>query len=127
MTPAHMCTLFLGEACLGGSDPRHEWKVKFPPTKKPANHMTKSPPENKPKLKVLQITDTHYDPYYQEGSDSDCDAPMCCRATSGWPKSPATAAGRWGDYRKCDSPRRLIENAFQHIVDTHKVLLNFKK
>lgn len=30
-------------------------------------------------------------------------------------------AGKWGDYRKCDSPKRTIDHLLQHIADTHAV------
>lgn len=125
MEPAQICTQFLGDACLCGYSKLHDWTINLPNSKKLANHITTPPTDDVPKLKVLQITDIHYDPYYQPGSESDCDFPACCRASVGYPaRSPETAAGKWGDYRKCDSPKRLIENAFQHIAETHKV--NFK-
>lgn len=28
---------------------------------------------------------------------------------------------RWGDYRKCDSPKITVDNMLQHIQDTHPV------
>ncbi|KAJ8672963.1 hypothetical protein QAD02_004224 [Eretmocerus hayati] len=123
MRPAAMCSFFLGEGCLGGTDPRHDWNVNFPARQKPNQlHPTEiqEPPIPTRPLKVLHITDTHFDPYYQPGADNNCDLPMCCRASTGLAKNNATAAGLWGDYRKCDSPIWLIENALQHIAETHK-------
>lgn len=119
--PAQMCQEFLGEDCSCGDDSQDDWKVNFPDTKKSATHITIPPPNDVPKLKVLHITDIHYDPYYQQNAETDCNFPLCCRISTGWARTRRTAAGKWGDYRKCDSPKRLIENAFQHIVDTHKV------
>lgn len=36
-----------------------------------------------PYLKVLHLTDIHYDPNYREGSSAVCDAPLCCSKESG--------------------------------------------
>lgn len=125
MTGAQMCGWYFGAECSDERDTRHDWSISFYDTEKLSSHLTTPPADNVPKLKVLHITDIHYDPYYQEGSNSDCDFPLCCRASNGRPKSLKTAAGKWGDYRKCDSPLRLIENAFQHIAETHKVSLSW--
>ncbi|CAL4124978.1 unnamed protein product, partial [Meganyctiphanes norvegica] len=70
-------------------------------------------------LKVLHITDPHYDPRYKIGSNAACHAPLCCNEDSGEPMNPSDAAGKWGDYRHCDSPKWLLENMYQHIIDNH--------
>ncbi|XP_064103254.1 sphingomyelin phosphodiesterase-like isoform X1 [Macrobrachium nipponense] len=75
--------------------------------------------EGKHVLKVLHLTDPHFDPEYQVGSNAVCEAPMCCNADSGVPKRPADAAGKWGDYRNCDSPRWLLQHMLHHIVTNH--------
>jgi len=67
------------------------------------------------------LSDTHFDPYYEEGTNADCNEPLCCRLTNGPSTSPQNRAGRWGDYRKCDTPKRTIDNMLQHIVTTHTV------
>jgi hypothetical protein len=79
-------------------------------------------------FKVLHLSDTHFDPYYQEGTNAECNEPLCCRLTNGPAASPATAAGRWGDYRKCDTPKRTVDHMLQHIASTHPVSwsLNYK-
>jgi hypothetical protein len=51
-----------------------------------------------PLLQIVQITDIHVDPYYVPGSNADCGEPLCCRHTSGPPKTSNKAAGVWGDY-----------------------------
>jgi hypothetical protein len=76
-----------------------------------------------PTFKVLHLSDTHFDPYYQEGTNADCKEPLCCRLTNGPALSAQTAAGRWGDYRKCDTPRRTVDHMLQHISSTHPVSL----
>lgn len=74
-----------------------------------------------PQFKVLHLSDTHFDPYYEEGTNAECNEPLCCRLTNGPAASPQSRAGRWGDYRKCDTPKRTIDNMLQHIVATHTV------
>ncbi|XP_069157313.1 sphingomyelin phosphodiesterase isoform X2 [Procambarus clarkii] len=70
-------------------------------------------------LKVLHLTDPHFDPDYLVGANAVCDAPMCCNADSGPIKSPKDAAGKWGDYRNCDSPRWLLQHMLHHIIENH--------
>ena len=41
--------------------------------------------------------------------------------SSGKARNAAEAAGRWGDYRDCDSPRSLVENMLRHISLHHPV------
>ena len=72
-------------------------------------------------FKVLQISDTHLDPNYREGMRATCNDVLCCRESSGEPKSPGNRAGPWGDYRKCDTPVRLLDNLLEHISSTHRV------
>ena len=74
-----------------------------------------------PTLKVLHLTDVHWDPEYQEGSNANCREPLCCRATSGKVSVPGDKAGYWGDYRSCDIPWRTIENTVKHMSKQHPV------
>jgi len=34
--------------------------------------------------------------------------------------TPNAAAGKWGDYRKCDTPKRTVDHMLSHIAETHK-------
>ncbi|KAL7643927.1 UNVERIFIED_CONTAM: hypothetical protein RMT77_005936 [Armadillidium vulgare] len=70
-------------------------------------------------LKVLHLTDPHFDPEYKVGSNAVCEAPLCCNEDSGRVKKVTDGAGIWGDYRNCDSPKWLIENMLQHISNNH--------
>lgn len=74
-------------------------------------------------FKVLQISDLHFDPYYEEGTNAKCNEPLCCRRTEQPVKNDADRAGRWGDYRSCDTPKRTIDHMFEHISFTHPVLI----
>ncbi|XP_039300772.1 sphingomyelin phosphodiesterase-like [Nilaparvata lugens] len=69
---------------------------------------------------VVQITDLHYDPLFRVGGVAGCDEPLCCRDYQGEAERPEQAAGRWGDYRYCDIPWYVVENAITNIASQHK-------
>ncbi|CAL7948927.1 unnamed protein product [Xylocopa violacea] len=70
-------------------------------------------------MKVLQLSDLHYDPLYEPNGNSNCGEPVCCRV--GQNKTGVTSlAGYWGDYKSCDTPWHAIVDAFKHIKDTHQ-------
>ncbi|XP_013134905.1 PREDICTED: sphingomyelin phosphodiesterase [Papilio polytes] len=117
--PNEICSFVIGDACGDVYNPYHEWEVAFPPVPKPVVRTLESPMEKAPTFKVLQISDTHFDPYYAEGANAECNEPLCCRASSGPAMTPGDGAGRWGDYRKCDTPKRTIDHMLKHIADTH--------
>lgn len=119
--PDEICSFVIGDACGDVYNPYHEWEVAFPPVPKPEVHDIPIPKEGFPTFKVLHISDTHYDPYYTEGSNANCNEPLCCRLTHGRPSTPHSAAGKWGDYRKCDVPKRTIDHMLDHIAETHTV------
>jgi len=47
------------------------------------NNFVPSFNEGNPYLKVLHLTDIHFDPTYKEGTSAVCEAPICCMAESG--------------------------------------------
>lgn len=119
--PDEICSFVIGDACGDVYNPYHDWEVTFPPVPKPEIKDIPLPKEGVATFKVLHISDTHYDPHYVEGSNADCNEPLCCRITNGRPLTPNSAAGKWGDYRKCDSPKRTVDHMLDHIADTHTV------
>jgi hypothetical protein len=71
-------------------------------------------------LRILQLTDIHYDPEYAVGVNADCHVESCCRVLPNLPPAgPETAAGKWGDYRSCDTPLHSVIDAFDHIQEQH--------
>ncbi|XP_078034652.1 sphingomyelin phosphodiesterase 1 [Augochlora pura] len=70
-------------------------------------------------LKVLQITDFHYDPNYEPGGNSRCGEPLCCRKGQNQTNTGASLAGYWGDYDSCDTPWQAVIDALTHIKNTH--------
>lgn len=83
------------------------------------NAIQKSPGNGGKKLiSVVHLTDIHIDPYYQEGAAAACGEPLCCRSTEGKIDSDKMA-GKWGDYRSCDTPIRTVRHAMKHISETY--------
>ncbi|EEZ97241.2 Sphingomyelin phosphodiesterase-like Protein [Tribolium castaneum] len=95
-----------------------KWSVAIPPQPQPGNppkiHHNHATP-----LKLLHLTDFHYDPLYQAGSNAACDLPLCCQQSNGPPVKPPNAAGFWGDYRVCDTPWYSITNLTAHLTQNH--------
>lgn len=58
---------------------------------------------NRKLLKAVHISDPHIDFLYKEGTNADCNLPICCRELNGFTDEPKHAAGAWGHY-KCDIP-----------------------
>lgn len=70
-------------------------------------------------LRILQISDIHFDSGYSAGSEADCTQPACCVQQVDHPKR---AAGWWGTAAKCDVPLRTVENMLEHISRTQQKL-----
>jgi len=66
-------------------------------------------PTGKSSYKFAHMSDIHIDMFYKEGTQSDCDYPVCCRNGTG-------TAGRWGDYN-CDLPIPTFEAALQQLQE----------
>ncbi|XP_044261937.1 sphingomyelin phosphodiesterase-like [Tribolium madens] len=94
-----------------------KWTVAIPPPRRHAHHQHnhhKAAP-----LKLLHLTDFHYDPLYQAGSNAACDLPLCCQQSNGPPSKPSNAAGFWGDYHVCDIPWYTITNFTSYLTQNH--------
>ena len=79
-----------------------------------------------PTLKVLQISDTHWDPWYEPGANAECNEPLCCRISSGPPPPPQArkGAGIWGDYRYADSAHSIFCRTHISLVCWHTFVEN---
>ena len=57
-----------------------------------------------PKIRILHLTDIHFDLEYHPGSVADCEQPLCCHNTSSISKfkNNSMLAGYWGDYNNCN-------------------------
>lgn len=113
------CSQILSDSCNIITTPYDDWEVALP-AGKPTRHELPIPKEGAPSFKVLQIADPHFDPYYLEGANANCDnGILCCRQSNGALNSSSDAAGKWGDFRNCDTPLRTIKHMYQHIAETH--------
>ncbi|XP_072029445.1 sphingomyelin phosphodiesterase-like [Amphiura filiformis] len=121
ISPAEICGSILGDSCAVPYDPASNWTVKLPDTKKPPVVEPTPPKAGSPELKVLHLSDIHWDRMYQEGANAVCGEPLCCRSNDGKPTDPANAAGKWGDYRDCDTPKIVIDNLMQHLAQNEKI------
>uniref|UniRef100_A0A0C9R6Z6 Sphingomyelin phosphodiesterase n=1 Tax=Fopius arisanus TaxID=64838 RepID=A0A0C9R6Z6_9HYME len=113
------CSFIMSNECEYVPDSEYEWNVRFPRIPKPAVVDLTTPKTGVKRLKVLQLSDIHYDPYYQEGANANCGNPLCCRSSNGEPQNPRDRAGKWGDYRGCDTPKRTLDHMLKHIQTIH--------
>ncbi|KXN73618.1 sphingomyelin phosphodiesterase [Conidiobolus coronatus NRRL 28638] len=71
-------------------------------------------------LRVLHLSDLHFDPDYQEGTETKCGKPVCCHKDSlAADKAIQNPAGKWGDY-KCDIPKATLESMLDKIQKLHR-------
>ncbi|KAF2878763.1 hypothetical protein ILUMI_27404 [Ignelater luminosus] len=100
---------------------KHDWTINIPKeknikqlgvTEKKRSNLNPINP-----IKILHLSDIHYDVDYTIGSDAACDEPMCCRPGS-QPDYFQNAAGRWGAYR-CDTSWEMFNGALDHITSQH--------
>ena len=126
-SPENICGFMFGQACDNPKNPQHEWKLSLPPparqeheiTNNIAKHVKRSTSSKSHNLKILHVTDTHWDPLYKEGTLANCDDFLCCREDSGEVFDEDDRAGHWGDPRKCDTPLRTIEAMYRSIRTQH--------
>ncbi|RWS24750.1 sphingomyelin phosphodiesterase-like protein 2 [Leptotrombidium deliense] len=104
-----MCAVLLGNKCSTNPQSMYEkWEIKLPDALQNIS-------ENKLDLtnvRILHLSDIHFDPHYKPGTLATCDQFICCRETSVNGKG---VAGYWGTYTKCDAPLQLVENLVQNI------------
>ncbi|XP_046563304.1 sphingomyelin phosphodiesterase-like [Haliotis rubra] len=115
LKPDEVCGTLFGSTCGTPYNPLESWNVSLPKTPKPPVIPPSPPPKGSPKLRVLHISDIHFDSFYQPGAKAECNEPLCCRANDGQPDPGESGAGQWGDYRNCDTPLTTLENLFEHL------------
>ncbi|XP_004279302.1 sphingomyelin phosphodiesterase isoform X1 [Orcinus orca] len=109
LRPSEACGLLLGSSC-GHWDIFSSWNVSLPAVPKPSPQPPEPPAPGSPVSRVLFLTDLHWDQSYLEGTDPNCENPLCCRQDSGPPPASRPGAGYWGEYSKCDLPLRTLES-----------------
>jgi sphingomyelin phosphodiesterase len=133
--PEQLCGMLMNDCGTPHNPFNSNWSI--PLTPKPEispylNRESKSPGlttrQGKPTFRVLQLSDLHFDIFYQPGAEAICLDPICCQAdsTNMHQKNPKTRnhiikpAGYWGTIGKCDIPYWTIENMLKHINQTEK-------
>lgn len=56
---------------------------------------------------------------YTEGTNKNCNMPLCCRKENGIPADPKDAAGKWGEYN-CDTTPAVVTSMFEFLRDEIK-------
>ncbi|KAI9474288.1 MAG: Metallo-dependent phosphatase-like protein [Benjaminiella poitrasii] len=88
-----------------------QWKVPFPKHKPKAPYIHR--PSNKTMM-VLHLSDWHVDPQYEEGTETKCSKPICCRRQYTNFDNIVSKASPWGSFG-CDTPISLIETMLEYI------------
>uniref|UniRef100_A0A914H3H8 Sphingomyelin phosphodiesterase n=1 Tax=Globodera rostochiensis TaxID=31243 RepID=A0A914H3H8_GLORO len=129
LSPGQLCALLVAN-CGTPADPFNtNWLVPLPPknTKnvRPLSATNLFPPARP--LRILQLSDLHFDSQYTPGAEADCAEPVCClnRSSAHHPgQSSSTTtrkpAGKWGTLANCDIPLRTVQNMLEHIERTQQ-------
>ncbi|KAK2580874.1 hypothetical protein KPH14_005946 [Odynerus spinipes] len=117
LTANTICGVVLESKSCPLNDKEYEWTIPIDdiPIKEIA--MKK---ESNETLKIVQLTDIHYDPKYEAYGNPDCGEPTCCRKGQNSTNSSGKLAGFWGDYNYCDTPWHSVVDALNHIKTTHQ-------
>ncbi|GJQ73032.1 hypothetical protein Trydic_g1666 [Trypoxylus dichotomus] len=114
LTADRICGIYLQH--YGCVDPNYqEWHINIPEQTSTA---FVEPELSGQSLKILHLTDIHFDPEYKPGSNAVCEDPLCCRG--GTSNKPENAAGYWGDYHVCDMPWHSVLNLMDQIKQQHQ-------
>lgn len=117
------CGIVLQQTCYSSYIEELDWTIPIDNNPKQIESM---PTDST--IKILQLSDIHYDPLYKINSEVNCEEPTCCRdqQVSDTPLNSSRKAGYWGDYL-CDMPWQAVVESFEHIQQTHKVRYNYYK
>ncbi|KAL9695184.1 hypothetical protein quinque_014469 [Culex quinquefasciatus] len=120
LTAQTICgVIFQSGACVLQDPEFLNWSINVAPGGTPITSSKTGPNRGPNDIKIIHLTDLHYDPHYRTGYNAVCGEPCCCREEQGIPENPAEGAGEWGDYRDCDSPWKAVEDAVQEAGRRH--------
>ncbi|KXJ72006.1 hypothetical protein RP20_CCG019143 [Aedes albopictus] len=116
-----VCAVVFQSSACTLTDPEFiNWSVNVNPRSTPITGSKHFPNARGPNdIKVIHITDLHYDPLYLVGHNAVCNRPACCRSDQGIPDNVLERAGKWGDYRDCDSPWDAVDDVIDHVATNH--------
>ncbi|KHN76208.1 Sphingomyelin phosphodiesterase 1 [Toxocara canis] len=116
--PDRLCGLFV-DGCGDPFSPFGSWNVSIPP-KAAGTEYPMYPPIRKENLRVLQLSDLHFDMNYTPGAVANCGSPLCCQPDSVTNESMKIGAGYWGTQAACDVPYWTIDHMLQNLNKTQK-------
>ncbi|KRX45026.1 Sphingomyelin phosphodiesterase [Trichinella murrelli] len=118
LSPKQLCAVLI-ENCGEAYNPfKANWTVALPDVPKPPVQPRQQPKPDQPVLRVLHLADIHFDPQYAQGSEADCNDPLCCHKNSTKKSMKVKqAAGRWGTAGLCDLPIKTMILLFEHLQD----------
>ena len=73
-----------------------------------------------PTIKMLQVTDIHFDPLYMEGASVYCDEPLCCHEPAS--TYARVKSGKFGSLINCDTSNNTLVSFAQEV---HKMKPDF--
>lgn len=93
-----------------------KWSIDIPPRINVKSELLQKKSAKTP-IKIMHLTDIHYDPLYLPGGNADCyEKEICCQRESRLKINGSyVPAGHWGDYHNCDIPWHSIQAAFDDI------------
>lgn len=97
LTQTEVCGLILQGEC-GAVDPMFNFAVNVSPHNPITAPKSVTAPRAPDELRIIHISDIHYDENYLPGGINNCPNPTCCRRSAGIAPDPANRAGPWGDY-----------------------------
>uniref|UniRef100_A0A914VR59 Sphingomyelin phosphodiesterase n=1 Tax=Plectus sambesii TaxID=2011161 RepID=A0A914VR59_9BILA len=119
LKPSQLCGFLLPHCGTPVNPLGQNWTIALPGGK-PAPATNPIVPSGGPTLRVLQLSDIHFDMLYQPGAEGDCAKPVCCRemnddGTDGISEQVKKPAPFWGSLGACDAPYWTVENMLRHI------------
>ncbi|GAB6020690.1 hypothetical protein CHUAL_003359 [Chamberlinius hualienensis] len=124
MTISNVCGFIVGGSCIVPEEyfPVFDWNVSFP-TPEPPYVPPPQPNPNSPKIRILHMSDTHFDEKYTEGAVSNCNEPICCRPKNmAPPPNEPNYAGKYGSLNgSCDIPRITLESMLDYASNNLQV------
>lgn len=121
LSSSEICGIVFPDECPSSAGVN--WTVSLPERPKPPVQPVPLPQKGAPTVRVLHISDTHVDFEYREGSEADCNEPLCCHAGD-QPRSSRQGrrlAGKWGAFSTCDIPPATFEHMLKTVRDTQQI------
>lgn len=125
VNPDQVCPI-LYEECgdVVHGNPYYNWtdKVTLPDVPKPPLAVLDPPPAGSETLRILHISDLHYDFLYTPGTEANCADPLCCRPgdTTKQPGKILQPAGYWGSVANCDVPYWTVDAILEYIANNEQ-------